>query len=287
MDGEITEVYALRYAARPGLTASEAFHMYGLYGESDVAVGMDYFFWLIRSRTRTIVVDCGYSETTALKRDRRVDTAPRELLARMGVDPAAVDDVVLTHMHFDHVGNTDLFPNAAFHMARAEFAYWTGRHRDRPAFSWPVEPAEVRAVEALEREGRLHLLGDSAEVAPGVRATRFPGHTPGQLVTEVAVGGKRIVLASDAIHLYDEIRRDRPFFIFTDIAAMFDSYQALRELDARADTEVIAGHDPAVAAGYAEVAENCFDLTRPWDGASALSERATALRTPDDTSASL
>lgn len=262
------EVYALRYSTRPECTTSEAFYRHDLYGEPDVTIGMDYFLWLVRAQGQITLVDCGFSEQTAARRGRHFDTSPSELLSRMGVGPAAVDHVVLTHMHFDHVGNAGSFPNATFHMARAEFEHWTGRYRDHPAFSWPVEPAEVRLLETLRRDERLHLIEESEQVVPGVRATRFPGHTPGQLVTGVTAGAKEIVLASDAMHYYEEIRRDRPFYLFSDLGAMFDSYQALRELDARPDTDVVAGHDPAVAATYAEAEKDCFDLTQPSQGAN-------------------
>jgi glyoxylase-like metal-dependent hydrolase (beta-lactamase superfamily II) len=256
-----SEVYALRYAARPDCLASEAFYRYDLYGEPDVAIGMDYFFWLIRAGDTSVVVDCGFEEGPI--RNRWFDVPPSQLLARMGTHPASVEHVILTHMHFDHVGNTGLFPNATFHMTRAEFDYWTGPFRDRPAFSWPVELDEVQLLENLWRAERLHLIEDDEEVVPGVRAIRFPGHTPGQIVTDVTVGQKQIVLASDAMHYYAEVERDRPFYLFTDMELLFDSYQALRDLDSRHDVEVVPGHDPAVVARYTEAEKGCFDLTRP------------------------
>ncbi|EHI39502.1 hypothetical protein OPAG_01753 [Rhodococcus opacus PD630] len=264
MSDTSTEVYALRYATRPNCMTSEAFYRHDLYGETDTPVGMDYFFWLIRSQGQTVVVDCGFNENVGPTRNRWISTTPSELLSRMGVDPKAVDHVVLSHMHFDHVGNTHLFPNATFHMSRAEYEYWTGRHRDVPAFSWPVESDEVRLLESLRREERLELVDESGEVGTsGARITRYAGHTPGQVVTDIDIDHKKVLLAADAVHYYDEIRRKRPFYLFTDLEQMLDSYDSLRLLDERPDVDVIPGHDPAVSAGYVEVDKDCFDLTTP------------------------
>jgi glyoxylase-like metal-dependent hydrolase (beta-lactamase superfamily II) len=167
------EVYALRYASRVDLSASENFYRYELYDEPDRSYRMDYFFWLLRNADRTVLVDCGYSPERAAERDRPIDVHPIDLLARFDVNPADVDHVVLSHMHFDHVGNVGLFPNATFSMARAELDFWTGRYSDRPCIRWAVASAEVEAVSDLARQGRLYLVDQpSEELFPGIRLTR-------------------------------------------------------------------------------------------------------------------
>jgi glyoxylase-like metal-dependent hydrolase (beta-lactamase superfamily II) len=258
------EVHALKYSSRQ-TTASGAFYRHDLYqgaDAEDTPVGLDYFFWLVRSPHGTVVVDCGFTDEVAAQRNRTIQTQPAELLARMGVDPKTVDHLVLSHMHFDHVGNIDLFPNATVHIARAEHDYWTGRHSDVPAFSWPVERHDVDQLGDLAREGRLALTEDQSEIMPGVRLLRFPGHTPGQLVTDVAVGSDRIMIASDAVHYYDELRNVWPNHLFTDMEQLLDSYAELRALDARPDVDLIPGHDALVGRLYDEVEPDCFDLTK-------------------------
>src|SRR2546430_2267114 len=115
------EVYALRYASLPERRASESFYRFDLYGEPDRPAPMDFFFWLVRNNDRTLLVDCGYTREVALARGRDPGNDPLELLSRLDVRPADVDHVILSHMHYDHVGNVNLFPNATFSMARAEF----------------------------------------------------------------------------------------------------------------------------------------------------------------------
>ncbi|MDA6565688.1 hypothetical protein OSK93_23540, partial [Escherichia coli] len=80
MSDTSTEVYALRYATRPNCMTSEAFYRHDLYGETDTPVGMDYFFWLIRSQGQTVVVDCGFNENVGPTRNRWISTTPSELL---------------------------------------------------------------------------------------------------------------------------------------------------------------------------------------------------------------
>ncbi|MYW96226.1 N-acyl homoserine lactonase family protein [Amycolatopsis rubida] len=258
------ETYALRYAFRDDNTASSTFYRYELYGEAEKPYPMDYFFWVARNSDRTVLVDCGYTPQRAEQRGRTLTATPAELLGRIGLSPAEVDHVVLSHMHWDHIGNVGLFPNATFSIARREFEFWRGPFAHRPCLGLALGDEELTAVENLEREGRLFQVEDDHhELYPGIRLITSPGHTPGQLVTDVSTPDGSVVLASDALHYADEMTLDRPFHVFTELEGMYRTYQLLRSLAARPDTTVVAGHDPAVTAGYKEVAENCLDLSAP------------------------
>jgi glyoxylase-like metal-dependent hydrolase (beta-lactamase superfamily II) len=101
----------------------------------------------------------------------------------------------------------------------------------------------------------------SADSAPDGVAPAC-GHAAGQLITQVASPTGSVVLASDAIHLYEEMRLDRPFWLFCDLEGMYRGYEMLRHLEARPGTVVVAGHDPAVMTMFEAVAEDCVDLTR-------------------------
>lgn len=257
------DVYALQYASRPTV-ASAKFYRYELYNEPDRDFDTAYYFWLVRNADRTVLVDCGYSAEAAAIRNRQIDTEPAELLARLGVTPEDVDHVVLSHMHFDHIGNIGLFPNATFSIARAELEFWTGPYSDRGCIEWQVRSEEVQAVVALQDAGRLQLVeATPTELFPGITLTVLPGHTPGQLVAHVVTRDQEIVLASDALHFYDSLRLDRPFQIFLDLVGMYRSYDHLRQLDTKPLTTIIAGHDPEVMKMFEHAAENCADLTRP------------------------
>jgi glyoxylase-like metal-dependent hydrolase (beta-lactamase superfamily II) len=259
------EVYALKFASWYNRTASHWFYRYDQYGEQDHPRPMDFFFWLIRNGDRTVLLDCGYDKERALRRHRQQDHEPRELLARFDVSPEDVDHVILSHLHFDHVGNLEMFPNATFTVARREFEFWSGPAGSVPSIQYPSNPEEIQILGRYASDGRVNLVEDSAELFPGIGVTRVGGHTPGQLVTTVESLNGSLVLASDAIHYYEEMEKDRIFAGYTDIEEMLATYRHLRDLDARPDTQVVAGHDPLVGRRFESVDSECIDLTRPVD----------------------
>jgi glyoxylase-like metal-dependent hydrolase (beta-lactamase superfamily II) len=254
------EVYALRYASRPTHAAAEFFR-YELYGEPDVPLRLDYFFWLVRDGSSTVLVDCGFDRERSAAKGRYQDNDPVELLARLDIRPADVDQILVTHLHYDHCGNVGLFPNATVSLATAELEAWSGPLGERDLMRWVVEPAEVQAILKLQREGRLQLVDSASEVLPGITMRVVGGHTPGQSIVQVRTPAGSLVLASDALHYYAEAERDRPYNLFTNLDDLYRGYDLLRELQAEPDTTVVAGHDPLVTDQFAPAAPECFDLT--------------------------
>ena len=103
-------------------------------GHLDAPYPLDFFVWVVRSTERTIVVDTGFDEKEAARRERSLICRPGDALAMAGVDAAVVRDVVVTHLHCDHAGGIEQFPNAIFHVQDAEMAFATGRYMDASAF---------------------------------------------------------------------------------------------------------------------------------------------------------
>jgi glyoxylase-like metal-dependent hydrolase (beta-lactamase superfamily II) len=259
-DDQTYEVYSLRYSTRAA-SRSHEFFMFGMYGEPDAELGMDYSFWLLRNEHRTVLVDTGFNRERALKKNRFMDVDPLELLQRMDVRPADVDHIIISHMHYDHVGNLDLFPNATFSIAREEFDYWSGPYGDRELMRILVDPAEVAIIQDLHRQERVQFVDGEADLFPGVRATTVGGHTPGQMIIEVSASSGEVVLASDAMHYYEETEFDRPFILFTNMGDLYRGYDILREITARPGTTVVAGHDPRVRQMFREAVPDVVDLT--------------------------
>jgi glyoxylase-like metal-dependent hydrolase (beta-lactamase superfamily II) len=255
--------YGLELARWTRFKASDWFFRYEVYGADDLPKPASSYVWLLRNDTRTVLVDCGVSRESAAARGLVMDRDIRDLLAQAGVDPARVDHVVLSHLHFDHTGNIGMFPNATFSVSRAELDFWTGPFGRQPALAAPVEDSELAQVVDLLRDERLVLIDDELEILPGIRTRRVGGHTPGQTITTVNLGSSRIVLAGDAVHFYEEMRQDRLYRVFTDALEMLRTYEHLRELDARPDTIVVSGHDPEVMGMFEPVAEGCVDLAVP------------------------
>lgn len=259
------EVLAVRYGSRV-TTRAETFLNYHLYGEPDGKVDVDYFFWVIRDGDGTaILVDTGFAPAVGDRRRRSWHTTPADALPGLGVDPAAVRTVIVTHAHWDHIGNLHQFPRAEIVMSRAEYEFWTGPIARRVQFAAHAEPDELACLEAARAEGRLTLISGRHTAAPGVGLVEVGGHTPGELIVTVAAGAARVVLASDALHFYEEAERDRPFAILADLPEMYRTYDLLALLATEPQTWLVAGHDPAVRDRFAPYRgdPNVADLTAP------------------------
>jgi glyoxylase-like metal-dependent hydrolase (beta-lactamase superfamily II) len=239
------EVLAIRYGSRQAVK-SEVYLNFHLYGEPDDVISMDYFFWVVRNAERTIVVDTGFSASAGRRRGRPAALAPGAALAGLGIDPAAITQVVATHAHYDHIGNLRAFPAAEVIMARREYEFWTGPLGSRGQFAWTTEPRDVSELRRIHADGRLTLFDARHAPAPGIELLEVGGHTPGQAVAVVATADGRAVIASDAVHYYEELERDRPSAVVADLRQMYRAFDQLRELASQAGTKIVAGHDPAV-----------------------------------------
>jgi glyoxylase-like metal-dependent hydrolase (beta-lactamase superfamily II) len=243
------EVTAVRYGTR-STTKSDVFLHFGLYDEPDEPMQMDYFFWVARSPERTILVDCGFNEMSGGRRGRTMLCPPAAALRRLGIDPADISLLILTHAHYDHIGNVAAFPAAELLMSAREYDFWTGPLASRPLFATSAERGDIEALSRARAAGRLRLLpgGPAARqaVAAGIDVLDVGGHTPGQLVVGVRTELGEVVIASDALHYYDEMRLDRPFTHVADLPAMYRGFELLRDLAANDTTLLVAGHDPEV-----------------------------------------
>lgn len=240
------EVAAIRYGTRM-TSKRECYYRWDSYGEPEASLRMDYFFWLLRNGDRTIVVDTGFAPDVGERRGRETLCPPTDALRRLGVEPESVETLVLTHLHYDHTGNVDAFPNAELLIPRSELEFWSGPEARHPQFAAVVEPAEIDVIVAAQREGRVRLLEGDGEIAPGVSALVVGGHSPGQLVLTIDGDGGPVVLASDAVHYYEELELERPFEILIDLRAMVAAYGTVRKLMAeQPGAALVVGHDPEV-----------------------------------------
>lgn len=236
------EVFAIKYAELKGRHPTEIF----LGADPHEAlVDMDYFIWLIRSPERVIVFDMGFNAEIAARRGRRFLRCPTEGLAALGVDAASVADVVISHMHYDHVGNYDLFPSARFHLQDREMQFATGRHMRHRCLCAAYEVEDVCAVVRNVYKGRVEFHDGDAEIAPGISLHLSPGHTAGLQFLRVRTAKGWLVLASDACHYHRHLERDEVFPLVADVPGLLEGYRKLRRLASHPDM-IIPGHDPRV-----------------------------------------
>lgn len=239
------EVLAVRYATRK-THAAQVYLNFHTYGDPDYDLMMDYFFWVIRNKSRTILVDTGFTPRTGELRGRSMTCPVPDGLARLGIDPKDVDTVVITHGHYDHTGNISMFPNARFVMSATELDFWSGPVARRFQFGQSAEWADIERLQRLEQDGKLVRMSGTESIAPGIIAIEVGGHTPGQLIVTVDGEGGPVLLASDAVHYYDEVALDRPFLMVANLLEMYRAFDAVSTIAAEPKTRFVAGHDPAV-----------------------------------------
>lgn len=244
----VHQVFAVRYATVQRRAADVFLHR-PPDDPHEAPMALDFFFWVLRGAGRTIVVDTGFSEHSARRRKREFLCTPARGLAALGVDPGEVADVVLTHLHFDHAGNTDAFPNARFHLQDAEMSYATGRYMCHHSMNLFFEPEDVAELVRKVYAGRVEFHDGDGEIAPGVTLHKVGGHTAGLQVVRVHTARGWIVLASDAAHYYRNLEERNPFPSIFNCGEMMEGYRRIDELaDSRA--HVVPGHDPEVLVRY-------------------------------------
>lgn len=234
-------VYAIRYATVERRAAENV-----IGGDPhEAGERMDYFVWLAVNKNRVFVIDTGFNAETAKARKREHLRCPAESLKLLGVDPLTVEDVIVTHLHYDHIGNWDKFPNARFHLQDKEMAYATGRHMGAPFFSGAYAVDDVVAMVRQVYRGRVVFHDGDAELAPGLSVHHVGGHTLGLQVVRIWTVTGWLVLASDASHYAFNMDDKKPFPIVADVTQMVEGWRRCREL-ADGSALVIPGHDPAV-----------------------------------------
>lgn len=239
------EVYALRYATREGRRSA---HFIG--GDPhDAPMRMDYYLWAIVGGGRSFVVDCGFTAEVAEQRQRVFLRTAVDALKAIDIDAGSVEDLILTHLHYDHVGNFACFPKARFHIQETELAYATGKYMRHPFMAHAFEVEDVVGIVRLNYGGRVVFHSGNVELAPGLSLHLAGGHSAGLQFVRVHTKRGFVVLASDVAHYYENLDTGRPFTTAFHVGDMLEGFDKLRAL-ATSENHIIPGHDPLVMERY-------------------------------------
>jgi glyoxylase-like metal-dependent hydrolase (beta-lactamase superfamily II) len=242
---ETYEVVVVKYGTRT-TTRADVYLNYPVYDEPDAPIEMDYFFWVARNDTRVVVIDTGFSQAGGATRGRTMLVDPRDAFEELGIRATDAPPVIVTHAHYDHIGNLRHFDRSPLFVARREMEFWTGPHARRPLFHHSVEDDELAGLQEAVDSGRATVFDDRHEVCDGIEVTRIGGHTPGQSVVTVHTSEGVVLLASDAVHYYEELDRAMPFVSVANLVEMYDGFEALTDLvEHERVSHLLTGHDPS------------------------------------------
>jgi glyoxylase-like metal-dependent hydrolase (beta-lactamase superfamily II) len=255
----VYEIYALKYA---GPFTSKLAMVYWNEGWNE-DIERNYYIWVIKGKGENIIVDTGTAVTTAEKKKLKGYINPVEVLARIGVNGSNVSKVIVTHIHFDHVGGIEMFPkafpNAAYYVQKKEFDFWT-KHpvaKRRPFLAVSDEQAN-KTFAALKGTNKLKLITGDQKIMPGIELLLAPGHTVGLQAVAVNTAKGTSIVASDCAHIARSFKEDNPSCLITDMVAWMESYDKLRAKASSIDL-IFPGHDVMMLQNYPKVAE---DVTR-------------------------
>lgn len=232
-----------------------------LGGSSRSRLRFEWLFWLVRGNGRTILVDTGFSDLKAVRRwGLRRFVSPTARLRTLGLAPEDVTDIILTHAHWDHVGDLRLYRNATVWIQDTEYQHAAAHvSADRPR-SRGMRWSDLRALRSAESEGRLRRVDGERQIAPGVTVTLGGAHTPGFQYASVDAIDGRIIIAGDATYLYINNQWHRPIGAAVDHAA---NLEAIRDMQRRAASPffILPGHDPLVMRHFPRITDGVVEIT--------------------------
>ena len=238
------EVYAISYGVYPE------------YPTSSFVVGADktrktdaqMMFWLIKGpNNKNILVDAGcYHPNVAQCKGIKDFIKPSDALAKVGLSANDITDIIVSHMHWDHVDGVDLFPNAKVWIQKAEYDYYTGAAWQAGGKHGGIDPGDVVTIVRLNTEGKLNLIdGDDREIMDGVRVYTGGRHTFASQYVGVRTASGTVVVASDNMYLYENLERHAPIAQTFDAESNLKAQDRMRQLASRLDL-IVPGHDPQV-----------------------------------------
>ena len=202
--------------------------------------------WLARGPGgRNVLVDAGFHREGLMRRWMPADyERPDSAVAKAGVRAEQVTDIIISHVHWDHLDGIDLFPNARVWIQREEYEYYVAPDGTpaRPG----IVPEDARILADLRARGRVTLVeGDAQEPIPGIRVYTGGRHTWQSQYAGIRTHAGTVVIASDNAYLYENIETRTPIAQTLDASSNLAAQDRMRTL-AGDPRLIVPGHDPAV-----------------------------------------
>jgi glyoxylase-like metal-dependent hydrolase (beta-lactamase superfamily II) len=241
-------VYAIRFASMAHPTAIS---VWADKGPDNDSVQIDFTIWLIKGDNgKNVLVDAGFRNDIEEAKEFEVVNyiRPDSVLAKVGLKPGDITDIILSHPHWDHIDGVGLFPNAHIWIQKEDYNYFVGAAWATDSTHGGFDKRDVRTMLELNMAGKVTLVdGDNKEIIPGINVYTGSRHTYNSQYAVVRTGAKNIVLASDNIWIYYSLDHMVPASKggTLDPAGYVRSMQRMKTL-ASSPKYIIPGHDAKV-----------------------------------------
>ena len=249
--GPVWQVYAIRYATVPKFPVR-----YLVAGaDSTRTIDIAMMFWLLEGPDRRrVLVDAGFYRQKFLDDWKPADfVRPSDAVQRFGLSPDSITDVIVSHVHWDHLDGADLFPNARVWIQAEEYAYHVG-DAGLPLHD-AIDTLDSQMLFKLNQAKRVQLVqGDGQEILPGIVAYTGGKHTYASQYVGVQTAKGTVVVASDNCYLYENLEKHAAIAQTLNAASNLAAQERMKKLASSARL-IVPGHDPAVFAKFKRVRE--------------------------------
>ena len=256
------KVYAIRFASMAHPTPIS---MWSDKGPDNDSVHIDFTIWLIKGDNgKNILVDAGFRSDIEEAKEFEVMNyvRPDSALAKVGLQPGDITDIILSHPHWDHIDGVGLFPNAHLWIQKEDYGYFVGAAWASDSTAGGFDKRDVRTMVELNMAHRVTLVdGDNKEIIPGITVYTGSRHTYNSQYAVVRTGTHNVVLASDNIWIYYSLDHMVPASVggTLDPAGYVRAMQRMKTL-ASSPKYIIPGHDAKVFTLFPKVTEGVVEI---------------------------
>ncbi len=221
---------------------------------------IEWMFWIVKSNDRIILIDTCFEDPALIRKWKTKNYVhPAERLTQMGISPADVDDIILTHAHWDHIGTLRTFKNARIWIQQEEFDHAKSVLNSTQTKKFGMRIHDLHALIAAEKFGRVHLINGEKMLIPGVSMVWAGGHTSGSQFVVVNTLDGPVVIAGDNTYLYKNNQLHAPI---GDAHDHDENLAAIKKMHSIAASPflIIPGHDPLVMHYFPEVSDGIVKI---------------------------
>jgi glyoxylase-like metal-dependent hydrolase (beta-lactamase superfamily II) len=196
-------------------------------GEANIFYNVPSIIYLVRKKNDFILIDTSFSDVDEIKQKMGLHCLRKHsidyLLGQYNVRLIDIKTVILTHLHWDHAGSIDLFPNAKFICQKDELD-WLSK-----LYEWDVGYPSWFARSLLNKKDKLMLIEGDYKIDKGLQVWLCGGHSPGSQMVNVKTNNGNCIITGDNIMFYDNMKNNTPVGLFHNLKACINSMERVKK----------------------------------------------------------